>query len=117
MMKANFTILLLACCFLTLSAQEKCKPPVEFSVKEIADNAFAISLKSQTPLSRSEISLIDAYSGDMIEKKTINSSLTTKQEIFKNVKPSRYILYIKQEGCERAYSIGGIEGIEVGNPQ
>jgi hypothetical protein len=117
MMKANLTILLLACCFLTLSAQEKCKTVVEFSVKEVASNAFIISLQSPRSLSGSEISLVDAYSGELTEKKKINSSLTTKQEVFKNVKPSRYILYIKQEGCERAYSIGGIDGIEVGNSQ
>lgn len=114
-MKAHFTILLLACCFLTLSAQEKCKTPVEFSVKESPNNAFSISLQSQQPISGSEVSLVDAYSGELKEKKKINSSLTTKQEVFKNVRPSRYILYIKQEGCERAYSIGGIDGIEVGN--
>ncbi len=114
-MKLRFTILfLVACPFFSAMAQNKCKPRVEFAVNQTSANSYSITLRSETPLGNPMLKLYDLYTGKVVAEKRVNNSLTSKQEVFTNVKPSRYVVYVSHDGCERQVGIGGIEGIKVG---
>ena len=114
-MKLRFTILfLVACPFFSVMAQDKCKPRVEFAVRQISTNNYSISLQSETPLGNPLLKLYDLYTGKIVAEKKINNALTSKQEVFTNVKPSRYVVYVAHDGCERQVGIGGVDGIKVG---
>jgi hypothetical protein len=99
---------------MSLYAQDQCKPQVKYTVKEKSSNSYSISLQSNSNITSPSLELYDLYEGKVVDSKQVGS-IRGQQEIFKNVKPSLYIIYIKQEGCTRPFGVGGKEGIKVGS--
>ncbi|RAV99576.1 hypothetical protein [Pseudochryseolinea flava] len=93
-------------------SQDLCKTKVDFEVKEISKGSFEISLKSSRSISQAQVKLYDLYSGKVIQEKTV--VLSSNPSLFRNVKSSRYTVLITFEGCSKGISVGGIEGIKVG---
>lgn len=110
---AAFLILFLS---LSASAQDKCKPVTEYTVKETAQGKYTIALQSQSSLDNPTFELVDMATGKVVATRKL-PSLRARQDVFLNVRPSVYYIHIKQEGCARSKGIGGVEGIKVGNVQ
>jgi hypothetical protein len=100
---------------LTGFSQDKCKTRIDHSVVESPSKQYSIALQSTENLRNAEVELYDLYLGKTVAKKHVGNGLRTKQTVFSGVKPSLYLIYIKHDECPRVQSVGGIQGIKVGN--
>lgn len=94
--------------------QDLCQSNVDFSIKEVTKGNFEIMLQSSSTLSKAQVKLYDLYTGKVVQERSLADGRLSGQSIFKNVKPSRYTILIKFDGCDKGISLGGIEGIKVG---
>ena len=93
--------------------QTNCNPDIKYSVREKSSGA-SISLRSEETVAKAEITLYDLYSGVTVQTKKI-SLMNYETEIFAKVKNAVYVIFVRIEGCAKVKSIGGKEGIKVGN--
>jgi hypothetical protein len=117
-MKVIYSCVFLVLGFTTCAfGQDKCKAKIDYTITEGPSNTYSIALQSAESLNNPEIELFDLYQGKTIQKKQTGDGLRSKKIVFTNVKPSLYILYVKQNGCAKTQSVGGINGIKVGNKE
>jgi len=93
----------------------QCNVGIEFSQKKKSEANFSIYLKPEKGLRNVQVQLVDLYEGKVIKDKGmdfLSERLTV--EIFKDVKPSLYYIYIKFEGCDKK-GLGGVSGFKVGD--
>jgi hypothetical protein len=95
-------------------SQDPCKTEIEYSVRELTPSNFSIALQSSQSIKNVHVQLFDLYQGKVVQEKTIGDVTFSKREVFTGVKASLYIIYIKYDGCSKARSLGGIEGIKIG---
>ena len=109
-------IILFVAFFLSpLLGRGQCDAKYEYSVRETAPNQYSIEIKADQFAGPVSIVLQDLYTGEKINEKDVE--ITNRViEVFQNLKPSLYIIYIKKKGCDKAVSLGGVEGIKIGNP-
>jgi hypothetical protein len=114
-MKVIYCIVLLFAAGLNFAlAQPACNAEIKHSIHEQSTSSYSIRLKSDVSIVNAEIILHDLFLGTAVQTKVM--SITSREtEIFTNLKASRYVIYVKQDGCKRLKSVGGMEGIKVGN--
>lgn len=94
--------------------QDQCKTEIEYSVREVTPSNFSIALQSSQSIKNVHVQLFDLYEGKVVQEKNIGDGMLMKREVFTGVKASLYIIYIRYDGCSKARSLGGIEGIKIG---
>jgi hypothetical protein len=98
-------------------SQDKCKTRIEYAVVESPSKGYSITLQSSENLRNADVELYDLYLGKTVAKKYVGNGLRNKQTVFSGLKPSLYLIYVKHDDCPRAQSVGGIQGIKVGNTE
>lgn len=110
----NPILLLLVGLAINAFGQDICTAKIDFAVNEVSKSQFEISLKSSENLSNARVQLYDLYTGKVVKEKNVQSGLTQREVVFTSVKPSRYTIIIKHDGCTKQKTLGGIEGIKIG---
>lgn len=108
------SIVLVAGMSIMSHAQNQCSAKIEYAVIDNAAKGFSIALESKAPLANVHAQLVDLYTGKLVDEKDVAGGISNKRVIFTQVKASLYVVYVKYDGCEKAKSVGGIEGIKVG---
>lgn len=106
-----FLVLLL--CLIPAAGKAQCEADIDFSFHQVSADSYTVLLQSERGSQTVTAMLHDLYLGQAVQSKRINLS-TRATDVFKNVKPSLYIIYIKEDGCEKYTSLGGISGIRIG---
>jgi len=114
-MQLTKPLILFALIFLTVqtTSRAQCDPNIEYSFHQSAATAFSVSLSSPGGSETVTAKLHDLYLGKEVQSKRVSLS-RSEQEVFTNVKPSLYTIYIKKDGCEEYRSLGQISGIKIG---
>lgn len=109
-------LILFALVFLTMqtTGRAQCDVSIEYSFHQSAASQFSVSLSSNTGSESVIAKLHDLYLGKEVQNKRVSLS-GREQEVFTDVKPSLYIIYVKKDGCEEYRSLGGISGIKIGD--
>jgi hypothetical protein len=114
-MRVTVPILLLLVGFATSAyAQDICASKIDVSVNEVSKSQFDIALKSSESIANAKVQLYDLYQGKVIQEKTVQIGFGESEVVFTKVKPSRYTIVVKYDGCEKGKTLGGIGGITVG---
>jgi len=93
----------------------QCNVGVELSNEKVADSHYAISLKPNADLKNVHLQLFDLYEGKVVKEERIGFlAANAFSEVFRQVKPSLYYVYLKFDGCERK-GLGGASGYKVGD--
>jgi len=105
--------------FLVVSAshangQDICNANLDFAIKEVSKSYFEVSLQSSQAITNAKVQLYDLYTGKVVQEKLIPNGLAQQQVVFTKVRPSHYTILVKYDGCSKVKSIGGIEGIKIG---
>jgi hypothetical protein len=108
------TIVLVAGMTIVSYAQNQCTLKIDHSVIDNGPKGYSIALESKVPLANVHVQLVDLYTGKVTEEKDVVGGISNKQVIFNQVKTSLYVVYVKYDGCEKARSVGEIQGIKVG---
>lgn len=106
----------LAIFFAPLTSNAQCDVKIEYSHKKNSENLCSIFLNAEEPstLNNVTVKLYDLYLGKIIDEKKVVLT-NEKTEVFKNVKPSLYTIYVETDRCEKPLSLGGINGIKIGD--
>jgi hypothetical protein len=108
-------IIILWSCFGDLIAVSPCDYEVKYKVRHTGTEGYQISLRATGNGALFKITLYDLYSGVTVEEKQVQLGSNDEKVAFERVKPSHYLIYISSEFCPKQRSLGGIEGIKVGN--
>lgn len=92
-----------------------CDFEIFHKVTQAQNGDFQISLEARGDGGFFKIQLYDLYTGQVVEEKQLALSTNNEKVIFESVKPSRYTIYVSSASCPKRKSLGGIEGIKVGN--
>lgn len=91
----------------------QCDLSIDFSYHQSDASLFSISLSSNAGTGTVTAMLHDLYLGTEVQSKRVNLS-GREQEVFTDVKPSLYTIYVRKDGCEEYRSLGAISGIKIG---
>ena|SRR5258706_2074623 len=108
-------IIILLSCFSDAIAVGPCDFEVKYKVSHTGTGGYQISLQATGNGALLKIALYDLYSGETVEEKQVQLGSNDEKVAFERVKPSHYLIYISSEACPKQRSLGGIEGIKVGN--
>jgi hypothetical protein len=101
-------------CFFSLSsATAQCQLEVQYSVQKNG-NSYSLFLDSQTPTGSVKVQLYDLYQGKIIAEREISSLTIDPREVFRDIAPSKYALFVSAEGCDQPKTLGGLNGISIG---
>lgn len=114
-MQLTKPLILFALIFLTMhtTSRAQCDLNIDYSFHQAAAASFSVSLTSQGGSETVTAKLHDLYLGKEVQSKRVRLS-GREQEVFTNIKPSLYTIYIKRDGCEEYRSLGQITGIKIG---
>ena len=115
-MQLTKPLILFALIFFTVqsASRAQCDLNIDYSFHQSAASNFSVSLTTQGGSESVTAKLHDLYLGKEVQSKRVSLS-GREQEVFTNVKPSLYIIYIKRDGCEEYRSLGQITGIKIGD--
>lgn len=115
-MQLTKPLILFALIFLTAqtASRAQCDLSIDYSFHQSAASSFSVSLSTHGGSESVTAKLHDLYLGREVQSKRVNLS-GREQEVFTNVKPSLYTIYIKRDGCEEYRSLGEITGIKIGD--
>jgi hypothetical protein len=109
-----FTVLIISAASLE-STFAQCDNPLKHSVSIGASGHYVIYLE---PLDESitvdRIVLQDLITGQKSNEITTSMIVSKKTEIFREIRPSRYTIYVWLPSCKRPVTLGGKDGIKVG---
>src|SRR5258706_8213120 len=108
-------ITVLCFCFSLGIASGPCDYEVKYTVNQTGKEDYQMLLQAKGNGALFQIKLYDLYSGAVVEEKPLQLNVNEEKVAFERVKPSHYIIYISSESCTKQRSLGGIEGIKVGN--
>ncbi len=108
-------ITILWSCFGDVIAVGPCDYEVKYKVRHTGTEGYQIALRATGNGALFRIKLYDLYSGETVEEKQVQLGSNDETVAFERVKPSHYLIYISSESCPKQRSLGGIEGIKVGN--
>ena len=91
----------------------QCDVKIEYSHEKKSALNFSVYLQSEINLKNVKVQLYDLYEGKIIKEGTINLT-ELRNEVFKDVKPSLYYIYVTFEGCHRK-GLGGMSGFKLGD--
>jgi hypothetical protein len=100
-------------CLIPAIAYAQCEPAIEVTFHQASADSYTVLLRSEQGTQQVDAMLHDLYLGKSVQSKRITLS-ARETEVFTNVKPSLYTIYVKQDGCEEYRSLGSIEGIKIG---
>lgn len=92
----------------------QCNYDVHYTIEEKSDSSFSILLKSEIPLNAVSVQLYDLFQGKVLQESRVSSLTSIIQEVFRNVPPSKYAIIIQTDNCDKAKTLGGIQGINIG---
>lgn len=115
-MQLTKPLILFALIFLSVqtASRAQCDLNIDYSFHQSAASVFSVSLSSSGGSETVTAMLHDLYLGKEVQRKQVRLS-GREQEVFTNVKPSLYTIYIKKNGCEQYRSLGQITGIKIGD--
>ena len=92
-----------------------CDFELQYRVSQARNGSFQISLETKGNSVFLRIKLHDLYSGLTVEEKQVQLNENDERIAFETVKPSLYVIYFSSASCPRQRTLGGIEGIKVGD--
>ncbi|HLT79380.1 MAG TPA: hypothetical protein VKZ86_00025 [Cyclobacteriaceae bacterium] len=99
--------------FIPAVSRAQCEVDIDVSFHQVSADSYTVLLRSQQGSQSVTAMLHDLFTGETVQSKRANLS-ARETEVFTNVKPSLYTVYIKRDGCEEYRSLGSIEGIKIG---
>lgn len=115
-MQLTKPLIVFALIFLTAQtvSRAQCDLDIEYSFHQSAASQFSVSLRSSAGAESVTAKLHDLYLGKEVQSRRVSLS-NRDEEVFTNVKPSLYTIYVKKDGCEEYRSLGQITGIKIGD--
>ena len=107
-----FFVLLLF--FIPTAGNAQCEANIDFTFHQVSADSYTVLLRSEQGNQTVTAMLHDLYLGQAVQTKRISLS-ARDAEVFTNVKPSLYTIYIKKDGCDEYRSLGAITGIKIGD--
>lgn len=108
------TVLALLLFLIPTAGSAQCETNVDFSFHQVNADSYTVSLRSEGGGQTVTAMLHDLYLGQAVQTRRISLS-AREAEVFTNVKPSLYTIYVKKEGCDEYRSLGSITGIKIGD--
>lgn len=111
----------LFCCSLLLLlclghyGQSQCLPEVTAHSRNATTGQHEILIASVSSPARCTFELYDLYQGKVVDTNITSIYSSDGEVVFRNVPTGRYTIYVSSEGCSEKRTLGGIQGISVGN--
>ncbi|HEX7016247.1 MAG TPA: hypothetical protein VF191_12125 [Cyclobacteriaceae bacterium] len=100
-------------CLFPAASHAQCEADIDVTFQQVSADSYTVLLRSEQGSQTVTAMLQDLYLGKAVQSKRISLS-GRETEVFTNVKPSLYTIYVKKDGCDEYRSLGSIEGIKIG---
>ncbi|HEY8513651.1 MAG TPA: hypothetical protein VIL31_16945 [Cyclobacteriaceae bacterium] len=100
-------------CLIPALGNAQCEPAIDVTFHQVSTDSYTVLLRSEQGSQNVDVMLHDLYLGKAVQSKRISLS-ARETEVFTNVKPSLYTIYVKRDGCDEYRSLGSVTGIKIG---
>jgi hypothetical protein len=100
-------------CLIPAVGHAQCEPAIDVTFHQVSADSYTVLLRSEQGSQTVDAMLHDLYAGKAVQSKRISLS-GRETEVFTNVKPSLYTIYVKRDGCDEYRSLGSVTGIKIG---